>query len=197
MNCQLTTDGNAMAASFGRTTLSALLCACIICVCAGCSSTGGALTFDSVAYPASMSAFLYDHNSVPVVKGRELRTVHVFELTRTFWSIGYGAFPLTSGEDLSDSINAIVAAHDGVGIINLSITIAPGVVNKIYSMLLYIPSALPFVPSAADITLRGEVVKMDPTALSRLLQIQSEKRVFIPSADIKNAIGGVIDDIGH
>jgi hypothetical protein len=126
----------------------------------GCCSNEGALSFSSLEYPVSMSAFLYDQNNQVVMKGKELETVNNFEFSKTYWSLAYGLIPLTKGESISDTLNAIIDRNHGDGIINLTIGIEQGIVNKVYSFFMYLPSYIPFLPSSANIKVSGEVVTM-------------------------------------
>jgi hypothetical protein len=126
----------------------------------GCSSSKGVIKFTSLKYPASMSAFLYDQNRHIVMKGMELDSLTSFKYTKTFWHLAYGLIPLTKGESISNDLNAIVEKYKGDGIINLSITIEQGAVNKVYSFFMYLPSYIPILPSSANITISGEVVKL-------------------------------------
>jgi hypothetical protein len=134
----------------------------------GCSSTRGLINFSSLNYPASMSAFLCDQNQKVVMKGRELETLYSFEHKKTFWSLVYGLIPLSQGESINKYLNSIVDQYKGDGIINLTITIEHGAVNKIYSFLMYLPSLIPIFPSSALITVSGEVVKLKQTESSYL-----------------------------
>jgi hypothetical protein len=127
---------------------------------ASCTSSRGVITFGELKYPASMSAFLYDNDKNIVMKGKELETVDTFKIKQTYWSIFYGLIPLTKKDMICNSLNSIVEKNRGDGIINLTVTIRQGVVNKIYSFFLYLPSYVPVLPGATDITISGEVVRL-------------------------------------
>jgi hypothetical protein len=136
----------------------------------GCSSTRGIINFNSLRYPASMSAFLSDQNQKVVMKGRELESLYSFKYKKTFWSLAYGLIPLSNGESISKYLNEIVDQYKGDGIINLTITIEQGGINKFYSFLMYLPSYIPIFPGSALITVSGEVVKLKQSGYSYIFE---------------------------
>lgn len=159
-----------------------------------CSSTKGALGFERLNYPASMSAFLYDQNQNIVVKGTELESVYSFKIKKTFWSFAYGLIPLVPKHDICDSINAVVNEFKGDGIINLTVTIEQGVVNKVYSFLLYLPSYIPIFPSSADITVSGEVVKLIGSESKNEIGFISDEK-YISKENLSIKLNEAIDEI--
>lgn len=159
----------------------------------GCSSTRGVLSFNSLQYPASMSAFLYDQNQHVAMKGKELDSISSFKIKKTYWSMAYGLIPLTKGESISDSINAIVEQYKGDGIINLTVKIEQGVVNKIYSFLFYLPSYVPIIPSSADITVTGEVVKLIRLGTSDIFDDKNIKN-YVPKENICSKINEALHE---
>jgi len=175
-----------------RFVISAILGYSILQI-SGCSSSKGALSFSALKYPTSMSAFLYDQNHNVVMKGKELEFLHSFDFKKTYWNLAYGSIPLTKGESISDTLNAIVEKYKGDGIINLTITIEQGVVNKIYSFFMYLPSYIPILPSSASITVSGEVVKLKNPASSYLFN-ENFKDVFIPKENISLKINEAIHE---
>ena len=134
--------------------------------------TTGKLTFSKLNYPASMSAYLYDQNYKSVVKGQDLDSVGYFCISKSFYSIVYGAVKLNSENKLVNSINTIVDHYQGDGIINLKVTIEHGYLDKIYSFMLYLPCWIPIVPSNAKITVEGEVVKLRKSVSFAPLRIE-------------------------
>jgi len=159
----------------------------------GCSSTRASLKFESLKYPASMSAFLYDQNDQVAMKGEQLISLFSFKLKKTFWAIGYGLIPLSSEGAISDSLNSLVEKHKGDGIINLSVTIDQGVVNKLYSVFLFIPSLIPVFPSSANITITGDIVKLLPSESSSYFN--KDNNVFIAKSDINKYLGGMFNGL--
>lgn len=166
----------------------------ILLILEGCSSSRGTLNFESLKYPVSMSAFLYDKHHSIVMKQKELKALHSFVFKKTFWTLGYGLIRLSSGEALSDSLNSIIEKYGGDGIINLSITIEQGVVNKIYTFFLFIPSYVPFFPGSADVTIQGEIVKLLQSGTSSNFD-QMGKNIFVSKAEVPQYIKGAFDDI--
>ena len=126
----------------------------------GCTSTKGVIGFEKLNYPASMSAFLYDANYNTVMKGKELETLNSFKYRTTYWSLAYGLIPLNPADRISDTLNKMVDYYGGDGIINLSVTIEHGDLNKVVSFLMYLPGYIPAFPSGAKITVTGEIVKL-------------------------------------
>jgi hypothetical protein len=150
-----------------RIMISAILLYSLLLL-SGCSSSKGALSFNTLKYPTSMSAFLYDKNHNLVMKGRELDSINSFKYKKTFWNVAYGLIPLSDDQSISDALNEIVEKYKGDGIINLTITIEQGTANKIYSFLMYLPSYIPILPGSARITVSGEVVKLNNRGSSYL-----------------------------
>jgi hypothetical protein len=135
----------------------------------GCSSSHGILSFNTLNYPASMSGCLYNQDKNTMIKGRDLEVIQTFKYKKTFWSLAYGIIPLSAENNICESLNAIVKQNNGDGIINLTITIEQGVVNKISAFFMYIPSLIPIIPGAADITISGEIVKLKQRDSSQIL----------------------------
>ncbi len=158
-----------------------------------CGRSSGYLTFKSLDYPASMSAFLYDQNMNSLVKDENLKTVYSFTIKKTCWALGYGFIPLNSANYITDSLNLIVDKYSGDGIINISVSIEQSIINKVYSFFLYIPAIFPFMPSAADITVTGEVVKVIKTK-----NITGKERLhlqYISKADIYEKLRDKLNEI--
>jgi hypothetical protein len=140
-----------------------------------------------------MSAFLYDKDNNIVMKGRELQTVHSFAYKRTFRTLGYGLIRLTSEGGIADTLSAMVERYHGDGIINLSVSVQQGLATKLSGALLWIPTWLPFFPGSADVTIRGEIVKLAPSGMS-LNGTPREIGLLDSRVEIRAALEGAFHD---
>lgn len=160
-----------------------------ILVISGCSASKGTIRFDTLEYPASMSAFLFDQNQNIVMKGRDLETLSTFEFKKHYWSLIYGLVPLNKPEaEICNYLNEVIEKDLGDGIINLSITIEHGIAEKITSFVMFIPNLLPIVPSSTQITVTGEVVKLKDDSQNQYPQLDELNDNFIPKENIKTEV---------
>lgn len=156
----------------------------------GCCFTKGVVKFDALQYPTSMSAFLYDNNRNVVMKGRDLESLYSFKFKRNYWSLVYGLVQFKQKETICDSLNAVVNKYKGDGIINLTITVDHGIVDKISAIFMYIPHYIPILPSSAKVTISGEVVKLNRRDVS-LIYDQN----FISKRDINQRLNDKFNEI--
>jgi len=126
----------------------------------GCSCGKGIITMQKAHYPISFSAFLYDKNHNVVMKGKELDSVSSFTLKKTFWTLGYGLIPLTTDNLLCEDINGLIREQHGDGVINFSILVEAGTINKIWSFLMYLPGYVPILPAGVKVTLTGTIIRV-------------------------------------
>jgi hypothetical protein len=173
-------------ANFWRNMYSVVLLISLIFI-AGCSSSKGVIDFTPLKYPTSMSAFLFDQNQNLVMKGKELDTLFKFNYKKTFWTLAYGSIQLTKDDGITDYLNSIVDKYKGDGIINLTVTIEHGAVNKLYSFLLYLPSLIPIFPGSALITVSGEVVKLKHSESTGMVG-NMDSYNFISKENIKSKV---------
>jgi hypothetical protein len=112
------------------------------------------LSGDRLNYPVSTTRAIFDSTHAPLSQG-QLEEVHRFEWRRTNWTILWSLLDITPDTwDLSDEINALVAAHQGEGVIDLAVDVSN-------CALSYVPimTVLPFWPSCANVVVRGAVVR--------------------------------------
>jgi hypothetical protein len=149
----------------------------------GCSSNRGLVRFNTLKYPTSMSAFLFDQDETVIMKGKGLESLYSFKHAKTFWNLAYGLIPLNQAEEgISNYLNSIVEEYNGDGIINLTLTIEQGASNKIYSFLMYLPSLIPIFPSSVRITVTGEVVKLNKYEITEINNDEIRRNFITPKS---------------
>lgn len=140
------------------TNLKNFCCIFLLLTIFGCAGANGNIRLGNLKYPASMSAYLYGPNKEIVVKGKELKVVSNFLYEKSIWGIMYTAIPLTGDLDdvLTNEMNEAVINADGDGIINVAVTAQE---NCGISRIPVI-NWLPIWPGRVDITVNGEIVKI-------------------------------------
>jgi len=130
------------------------ICAPILAVLSGCAGARGSLTFDQLAYPASMSPYLVDRTGRSRSPG-ELEVVGRVKVEKKFWGMLYSWIPLTGRHDASQGINQQVRAVSGDGVVNLTVV-------SDWCGLNHIPllPAIPLWPGCADVSILGKIVKI-------------------------------------
>jgi len=132
----------------------------IILFLSGCTCGKGLIKMQNAHYPISLSAFLYDKNHKVVMIGNELDSISSFTIKKTFWTLGYGLIPLTNDKLLCENVNGLIREQHGDGVINFSIMVEAGTINKIWSFLMYLPGYVPIIPASVKVTLSGTIVRL-------------------------------------
>ena len=133
----------------------------IILFLSGCTCGKGLIKMQNSHYPISFSAFLYDKNHNVVMTGKELDTISSFSVTKTFWTLGYGLIPLTTDKVLCEKVNSLIREKHGDGVVNFSVLVEAGTMNKIWSFcFMYLPGYVPVFPASVKVTLSGTIVRL-------------------------------------
>lgn len=119
-----------------------------------CGGARGTLAFDGLKYPVSSSPFVYAPDGQPVTLGALAQVGYIDEAVR-LWGILYSWIPLSGTKDISDLINARIAAVGGEGVINLALHVSNCGIN-------YIPfiNWLPIYPGCTYVRVTGNIVKL-------------------------------------
>jgi hypothetical protein len=115
---------------------------------------------ESLNYPASMSAFLYDQDYKILMKDRELQFVEKFKYESDFWAILYSQVPLTSEDEIVEALNKQIDEAGADGIINLKVTTFPCHLNGF--MWITHLHLIPLLAGCAHVVTEGEIVKAVP-----------------------------------
>lgn len=122
----------------------------------GCGSASGTFKFDSLRYPASMSAFVHGPDGSMVNKG-DLRVIGRVVVEERFWGIVYGWVDITGDVDIGDRLNEQIKAKGGDAVINLTATAAHCSMNNIFLL-----NWLPVWPGCVNAGIEGQVVRHVP-----------------------------------
>ncbi len=132
-----------------------LLSALAVLVLSGCAGARVAVTANRARYPISLSPMVRDK------KGRlhnrhTLEKVGTFETTRTSVGFFYSLLSLPWTADISEAVNAQVAAAGGEALIDFDITVDTGC-----DLLNFFPllNALPIWPGCVPVTAKGDIVR--------------------------------------
>lgn len=122
---------------------------------AACGGARGTVAFDTLKYPVSSSAFVYAPDGQPITLGPMLQPVGVLDEDVRLWGILYSWIPLTGTKDVSELINARIAAAHGEGVINLALAVSNCGIN-------YIPflNWLPIYPGCTYVHITGQIVRL-------------------------------------
>ncbi len=130
-----------------------LMVMCIVIVL-NCAGSQGAVRFDHLDYPVSMSGFLYGKNNEILMKDLHMQEVGKFSLTRRQWSIGYSLIPLNGKEAFAEAMNQAIIAAKGDAMVNLEIETASCSWNSVPYLFL-----LPIWPGCADVKLTADIIR--------------------------------------
>lgn len=121
----------------------------------GCAGAGVEVVADHALYPISMSETVRD-GSGTLLDRRSLVTVGHFESEESRIGILYSALTLRSKVDISETINAQVAAAGGEAVTHLSVTVTEGcnVLNGFFFL-----NAVPIWPGCVPLEIRGLIVR--------------------------------------
>ena len=119
----------------------------------GCAGGHARLSFDSAAYPVSLSPTVPD-NDGQILAPERFEVVGVLSVQTKAWAIFYSAVPLQGKRDVSSDINAQVAEHGGEGVVNLRIVSKQCKINHAWVI-----NALPIWPGCSDVTLTGDIIR--------------------------------------
>ncbi len=144
-----------MKPSLRRTSLWLVLVATTASACAGARVN---VTANRAVYPISLSGCVRD-NTGRLYERRELQTVGQFVSDSSRVGFLYSLLTLPSSYDLSDEVNAQVAAVNGEAIVNLNVAVTEGcaVLNEFPGL-----NALPIWPGCVPLTITGNIVRRRP-----------------------------------
>jgi hypothetical protein len=127
----------------------------LIATVGACAGARGTVAFDHLKYPVSSSAFVYAPDGQPITVGPGLAPVGAIDEDVRLWGIVYSWVPLTGTKDISELINARIAAAAGEGVINLALHVSNCGIN-------YIPilNWLPIYPGCTYVRVTGTIVKL-------------------------------------
>jgi hypothetical protein len=175
---------NRLAIMIGLTALLLLLDGCI-------SLSKGRLTFNELAYPGSISPYLYGPNSELVAKDRGLKVIKTFSSEKECWNEFYSLISFSgckATESIALDINEAIRSAGGDGMVNITVTAWPHAIQYWHPLTL-----LPFWPSCTHVLVTGDIVKFDPTmehGLPLSVQVQNIEDVLIrePENDETNGL---------
>jgi hypothetical protein len=127
-------------------------------VVGGCAGASVEVTAARAQYPISMSGTVRDGQGV-LLDARSLRRVGDFGLETTRVGFAYSSVTPGSPLDISDQVNAQVAAVHGEAIVHLAVTVSGGC-DFLNSLLVF--NILPFWPGCVPVTVNGLIVRRWP-----------------------------------
>ena len=125
----------------------------------GCAGGRHQLHFDTVEVPVSLSASVLDQSGMIAPRSRQ-NFKGRFEGEYVGWSILWTFVPMTR-IDLSEDINARVAALGGNAVVRLRAEVDPGAKNSFWNKVLWI-NMLPFWPGTVTVLVDADVVEVVP-----------------------------------
>lgn len=120
------------------------------------------VTANRAAYPISMSGCVRD-NTGRLYERRELQTVGQLVSDGSRVGFLYSMLTLPSRYDISDEVNAQVAAANGEAVVDLNVTVTPGCAALNEFPVL---NALPIWPGCVPLTITGNIVRRRPLSAS-------------------------------
>ena len=158
----------------------------------GCISLShGRLTFNELAYPSSMSPYLYGPNAELVSKDRGLTVIKTFSSGKECWNEFYSLITLggcKATESIALEINEAIRSAGGDGMADITVVAWPDAISYWHPLTM-----LPFWPSRTHVLVTGDIVKFDPQvehALPLSVQVRNIEDVLIrePENDETNGL---------
>jgi len=120
-----------------------------------CAGNKGKLRMDELAYPVSMSGYIYDKNMKPVRIDAGLKKLAHIETSKTLWSMFYTLVNLNDATNIVRDFNGQIAeTKTGQGVVNLNIRHRSCFLNEFYILNL-----LPIWPGCSTLILSGDVIE--------------------------------------
>jgi len=138
----------------GRRLLASLLAVAV----GGCAGASVEVTAVRAAYPISLSGTVRDDHGV-LLDARSLARVADFQVAKTRVGILYSGLTPASTFDISDEVNAQVAAAHGEAVVHLGVTVT-GDCDFLNSLLVF--NMLPFWPGCVPVEINGLIVRRKP-----------------------------------
>lgn len=135
--------------------MTRLLSILVVAVLGACTGARGTVAFDTLRYPVSSSPFVYAPDGQPLTIGPALQAVGAIDDAVRLWGIFYSWIPLSGTKDISELINAHIAAAGGEGVVNLALHVSNCGIN-------YIPvlNWLPIYPGCTYVRVTGTIVRL-------------------------------------
>jgi hypothetical protein len=124
----------------------------------GCAGAGVQVTAARSLYPISMSGDVRDSTGT-LLDARSLTRVGDLQTGRTRVGFLYSGLTPLSTFDISDDVNAQVAAVQGEAVVHLAVTVT-GDCDFLNSLLVF--NILPIWPGCVPVTINGVIVRRRP-----------------------------------
>jgi hypothetical protein len=133
-------------------------CALVALAAAGCAGARVEITAARAAYPISMSSVVRD-SAGTLLQRAALERVGELLVQKTLVGILYGKVMPVATCDISDDVNAQVAAARGEAVLGLEVTVSGSCafLNEVPLVV-----ALPIWPGCVPITITGDIVRRRP-----------------------------------
>jgi len=129
-----------------------------VALSAGCAGARIDVTAERARYPLSMSGVVRD-NTGRLHDRHSLEKVGTLQAGRTRVGILYSAVTLPSSYDISDDVNAQVAAARGEAVVGLTVAVEGGCdALNMFPLL----NALPIWPGCVPVSITGDIVRRKP-----------------------------------
>jgi hypothetical protein len=135
-----------------------LFAVALLALSTGCAGGRTWITAPTANYPVSISEGMRGPDGA-LLSAREMQVVGHFTSEHTGWNLLYSSIPLTPHKNISEEINAQIAAVQGDGIVRLSTSSKPCALD--YFVILTI---IPFWPGCADVDLKGDIIRYSPAS---------------------------------
>ncbi len=151
---------------FTQWILSGLFCLTIT----SCAGAFGKIKFDDLAYPASMSGYLYNAFGA-VVSLNDMEVMGVFSFQKRFFGVFYSAIPLTGSFDIGSIMNREIKKLKADGIVNVTVKAVGCRINSVPLMVW-----LPLWPGCAKVEVSGLIVKLIQPATSIAEPVENRRQ---------------------
>ncbi|HSQ64656.1 MAG TPA: hypothetical protein VLM85_15640 [Polyangiaceae bacterium] len=125
----------------------------------GCAGARTTVVASHAVYPVSLSRAVRDVDGSLLPADRR-KVVGTFHASHTAWNILWATTKLTPTIDISEEVNAQIAAAHGDAIVQLTIVTTHCALDYLFFPF----GILPMFPSCADIDVHGDIVRVEPAS---------------------------------
>ncbi|HSO34737.1 MAG TPA: hypothetical protein VLT33_19520 [Labilithrix sp.] len=124
----------------------------------GCAGARTTVAADKAEYPISLSRAVRDPDGEIVSNERAVK-VAPFRATSTAWGIFYSLLRINPRTDISEAVNAQVAAAGGQAVVNLRVMAGHCAMNTVAVLV-----SLPFLPGCTKVVVEGDIIRLVPVS---------------------------------
>lgn len=140
-----------------RTVAGLVVLAGLVGTGTGCAGARTTVAAESAAYPVSLSRAVRDADG-EILANERAEKVASFYTTSRAWGIFYSLIRFNPRTDISEAINAQVAAARGQAVVNLRVMAGHCSMNTVAVVI-----GIPLLPGCTNVVVEGDIIRVKGT----------------------------------